>query len=500
MKPAIDDESHDALEAAESRLSAVLAAVRHHVLELSPEGVILDVNRTYEGLTVEQTIGSHVLNWLPPNDRPRFQAAMDAVLAGEARVEIAIQASAADGGDVPYLLSLTPIRSKGAIVGVMAVAEDVSAFQRAQVERERQRRLADVGRVTASIAHDYNTLFTAMLCSLDSARLVGDDPTLLREELGTLETAISGAAQLTRHLTRASRTSAPSADGCDLRAELLELAPLLERVAGHDVELDLQLCEGPLHSRLQGPDLSQLMLNLVSNAREAMPAGGRIVVSLEVEDGTVDGERRALLRVADTGPGIEEHVVEHIFEPYFSTKERGSGFGLATCYGITVAAGGDIQVRRASTGGALIEVRLPTQTPTSAAPEHAPALPRAQASARATLLIVEDNPEVRAALRRHLTRVGFNVLVGCNGIDALEVLRRHPSPVDLVITDIMMRGGSGIDLLRTLQNERPAVRTFAITGHALDTDLDWLQEHRVPVLHKPFSAHDLELRVRALLA
>jgi two-component system, cell cycle sensor histidine kinase and response regulator CckA len=484
------------LERSERRLRAVLETAPLYVLECSPDGVIQYVNRTHEGLSIEQVVGSHLLNWLPREARPRLQAAIDAVLAGERRVEL-VSESTGPEGPAWYHCYLGPVEVDGELVAICVVGQDITTLRRAQIERERERQLAALGRVSASIAHDYNTLFTAMLCSLDAARMVAEEPELLREELATLETAVNGAAQLTRHLNRVSRPDAPSADRCDLSAGLRELAPLLERVAGRGIALQLEIAPGPLYAALHGTDLSQLMLNLVINSREAMPDGGKVLVSLAVEDGAAGAARHALLRVADTGPGIPDNVMEHMFDPYFSTKERGSGFGLATCYGIAASAGGEIRAARASSGGALIELRLPLYRAEGSISEPPPP-PRAGRTC-GTLLLIDDNPELRATLRRHLSRAGYTVLVGCDAADALEVARRHPGRVDLVISDVVMPGGSGISLLRTLREERPDTRALAITGHAPERELGWLREHAVPVLRKPFSVRDLERRIRELL-
>jgi hypothetical protein len=274
---------------------------------------------------------------------------------------------------------------------------------------------------------------------------------------------------------------------------------LLERVAGKPIELRLEIAPGPLYGAMSASDLSQLMMNLITNSREAMPEGGCVTIALGVQRGATDavlGE--ASLRVSDTGPGIPDAISDHLFEPYFSTKNRGSGFGLATCYGIAVRAGGEIRVLRAPCGGALIELRLPLYAVASRASEP-PSPVRAPEPANGTLLLVDDNAELRSTMRRHLARAGYHVLLGCDSSDALEVLHRHPGPVDLVISDVVLTGRSGIDLLATLRLERPDLPALALSGHAPDSALGWLREHDVPVLHKPFSAHELERRVRELL-
>ncbi|HMI91821.1 MAG TPA: ATP-binding protein, partial [Polyangiales bacterium] len=377
-------------DGADERLRAVLELAPLYVTELSPDGVIRYQNRTYEGVAIDQVIGSHLLNWMPPHARERMQAAIDAVLAGERRVEIEIEGSGSDGGPTWYRSCLGPIENDGGIIAICVIGEDITVQRRAQIEREREHELAALGRVSASIAHDYNTLFTAMLCSLDAARMVAGELELLREELTTLETAVTGAAQLTRHLTRATRVEPPWSERCDLSAGLRDLAPLLERVAGKGIALQLELAAGPVYVALHATDLSQLMLNLVINSREAMPEGGRVHVSLALEDGGVEGAQdspTALLSVSDTGPGIPDHVLAHMFDPYFSTKERGSGFGLATCYGIAASAGGEIRGGRADGGGALIELRLPVCSAPRAPSERPPA---ARVAARpATLLLVD---------------------------------------------------------------------------------------------------------------
>lgn len=488
------------LTRARERLRSLLETAPVYILELSPEGVIRYCNRAHSGLSTEQVVGSHVLNWMPPSARPQMQKAIEAVLNGERLVEIVAQGTAADGGYAWYRTCIGPLEIDGRIEALTVLSEDITEQRRAQVERERQAKLAALGRVSAAIAHDYNTLFTTMLCSLDAIRDVADHPQQLREELATLETAISGAAQLTQHLTRVSHHRESSSERCDLSAGLRELAPLLDRVAGKLIELRFELDEGPLYAALSTSDLSQLMLNLITNSREAMSEGGRVTVTLSAQrPATNDAPGEACLRVSDTGPGIPDELVDHLFEPYFSTKNRGSGFGLATCYGIAACAGGEIRALRAAGGGAQIELRLPLYATAQVATRPAKIAP-ATIAGSGTVLLVDDSPELRATLQRHLFRAGYYVLLGCDRSDALEVLHRHPGHVDLVISDVMLIGGSGIALLDTLQKERPELRALALTSQAPDSALGWLREHNVPVLQKPFSARELENRVRELLS
>jgi PAS domain S-box-containing protein len=482
------------------RLRSVLETASVYILELDPNGVIRYVNRVHSGLSTEQVVGSHILNWMPPNARPQMQDAIAAVLRGERRVEVVIQGTGSDGGDAWYRTCIGPLEIDGRIEALTMLSEDITEQRRAQIDRERQAKLAALGRVSAAIAHDYNTLFTTMLCSLDAIRDVADQPQQLREELATLETAISGAAELTQHLTRVSHHRESNSERCDLSAGVREIAPLLERVAGKLIELHYELGPGPYYAALSMSDLSQLMLNLITNSREAMPEGGRVTVTLSAKGPAINGTAgEALLRVSDTGPGIPDEFVQHLFEPYFSTKNRGSGFGLATCYGIAARAGGEIRASRAAGGGAQLEVRLPlyeTALVAAQPPEHVPAT----TAGNGTVLLVDDSAELRATLRRHLSRAGYYVLLGCDGRDALEVLHRHPGHVDLVISDLVLTGGSGIALLDTLQKERPALRALALTSQAADSALGWLRDHNVPVLRKPFSARELENRVRELLS
>lgn len=484
---------------AKEQLRSVLETAPVFILELTPEGIIRYINRTNTGLGREQVIGSHLLNWLPPHARPKMQAALDAVLNGERRVEVITEGTSADGGTGWFRASLGPLEIDGRIVALTVMAEDITEQRRAQMEQERERRLAALGRVNAAIAHDYNTLFTTMLCSLDAARFVADEPKSLRQELATLESALNGAAQLTQHLTRASHHDAASSERCDLSAGLHEIVPLLERVAGKLIELRLEIAAGPLYGALSASDLSQLMMNLITNSREAMPEGGRVTIALVVQRSASDAALgEASLRVSDTGSGIPDAIADRLFEPYFSTKNRGSGFGLATCYGIAARAGGEIRALRAPGGGALIELRLPLYAVASRASEP-PSPVHTPEHAKGTLLLVDDNAELRSTLRRHLARAGYHVLLGCDSSDALEVLHRHPGQVDLVISDVLLTGRSGINLLETLRQERPGLPALALTSHAPDSALGWLREHDVPILRKPFSAHELERRVRELL-
>jgi two-component system, cell cycle sensor histidine kinase and response regulator CckA len=352
----------------------------------------------------------------------------------------------------------------------------------------RARQMESLGLLAGGIAHDFNNLLTAVL---GYAELLRDETlrsTPARAHVDDLLAVAERAADRARQLLGFARPSSGGREVLDLAAFLREAEPILARSlsARHPLRIELaSRLPGVLADRVQ---LQQVLLHLLQNASEAMPAGGPIRITA-----TVGRADHVELAVIDTGVGMDDATRRRLFEPLFTTRSdgRGTGLGLATCYAIVSGLGGDIAVRSAPGAGSTFVVALPAAG-RAAAP--APGLPAAEPAAGATVLLVDDQQVVARALQRSLERSGHRVLLAGNGREALATLAREQ--VDVVVSDVVMPGMGGVELARELRSRRPALPVLLISGF-IDAPRDL--PPGITVLHKPFLPRELLFRLQELL-
>jgi CheY-like chemotaxis protein len=254
--------------------------------------------------------------------------------------------------------------------------------------------------------------------------------------------------------------------------------------------------------------LEQIVVNLATNARDAMPLGGTLTIATttrELEgDATLPAGLYVVLSVSDTGVGMDAETRRHAFDPFFTTKAigRGTGLGLATVYGVIEQSGGRISVDTRLGAGSRFDVYLPAASERELAAEEEVAPPEPLPQSRGeTVLVAEDEAEVRAVTRRMLSLLGYQVLTAADGKEALEKARFHPGGIDLLVTDVVMNPLSGFDLARELRRERPQLRVLFMTGYTFERELPAADPaHGTDYLEKPFTLSDLTRKVAALLA
>jgi len=296
----------------------------------------------------------------------------------------------------------------------------------------------------------------------------------------------------------------------DLNASVLGLEKLLKRLMGEDIEMKTIVAAGLGTMKADPAQVEQVLMNLVVNARDAMPTGGRIIVETSnvdldrtyaSEHVTVKPGRYVMLAVSDTGTGMSAETAAHIFEPFFTTKggTKGTGLGLATVYGIVKQSGGYIWVYSEPGQGTSFKVYLPRVTE---APQPAPTTPTRAAALMGseTLLLVEDDEMVRNLARRMLEARGYTVLSASRGEDALGVVERHDGPIDLLVTDVVMPGMSGRSVAQRLLELRPGLKVLYLSGYTDDAIVrHGMLEPGIAFLQKPFSADALARKVREVL-
>jgi CheY-like chemotaxis protein len=360
-----------------------------------------------------------------------------------------------------------------------------------------------VGRLAGGIAHDFNNVLTVIrgYGALLLAKPEDDGPD--RDELLAIVQAADQAADLTRQLLTFSRGQPPSTTSVDLNTVVAETGAMLGRILGEDVELDLWLPAYPVVVRADASGLQQALVNLAVNARDAMPEGGSLIVETRIEPAGGPGPDAdapvGVLRVSDTGHGMDEETRARAFEPFFTTKPtgEGTGLGLATVYGIVTQAGGEVTLDTSPGKGATFTIRLPALVEAAAEPP-APTLPlRGRGNER--VLLAEDEDAVRALISTVLTERGYTVLEARDGLEALEIAGRFGASLDILLTDVVMPQMTGVELALRLRESDPSLPVLFVSGHMGDKRPAAWPDPDVPVLRKPFTPHELVGAVRATL-
>jgi two-component system cell cycle sensor histidine kinase/response regulator CckA len=386
----------------------------------------------------------------------------------------------------------------------LVMAVDVTERRQLEVQLRQAQKMEAIGRLAGGIAHDFNNTLTAisgysqlLLDALDEA-----DPR--REDVEQVHAAAARAAGLTSQLLAFSRRGMVEAAVHDLNEVVLAVEPMLRQLIGAPIGMDVALrAERPwvVADRSQ---LEQVLVNLAVNARDAMPDGGMLRIQTDDLDaaaawaqGSAIGDS-VVLTVSDTGVGIAGELREQVFEPFFTTKEagHGTGLGLATAYSTIRAAGGTIRLASEPGRGAAFRILLPVAAQQPAVAAAAPATPdRVTGSGR--ILVVEDESAVRTLLGRVLERAGYEVTTASDGGQALQLVDGGDGHFDLVLTDVVMPGMSGIALVRELRSRRPGIRVLLMSGYTEDSVGQG--DSRLEMLTKPFSEQDLLARVGASL-
>ena len=366
-----------------------------------------------------------------------------------------------------------------------------------------------VGRLAGGIAHDFNNLLMGILSytriALDDLEPASPAAPLLREVLQAVETG----GRLTRHLLDFSRKRPTCVQPLALDALLTGAQDMLRKLAGDDVVLRVvtQACAGAI-VLADAVQIEQVLMNLVVNARDAMPRGGRIVIeckAVEMTVATVDRRPglqpgpHVVLSVADTGSGMSPDVKARALEPFFTTKPpgKGTGLGLSTVYGITIRLGGHLEIDSELGRGTTVRLTLP-RTTQAAAPGPDGSADGVPVARGETVLVVDDSRLVRSSVRHFLRGSGYTVLEASDGEEALQVARQHDGTIHLLLTDVLMPNVDGLELATRLRQERPQIQVVFMSAR-IDDVLERPDMQAWPVMEKPFSREAVARRVRASL-
>jgi two-component system cell cycle sensor histidine kinase/response regulator CckA len=394
----------------------------------------------------------------------------------------------------------------------VAMYADISGRKGLEAQLRQAQKMEAVGRLAGGVAHDFNNLLTIIRTAAEFlvADLAQDDAR--RADAAEIRDAAARAAALTRQLLAFSRRQMLQERAVDVNAAVTELEPMIRRLVEENVAVVTRLAPSLDRIKVDPSQLEQVLLNLVVNARDAMPQGGTLLIetaNVLLDDQYPKSHLTArpgpyvVLTVTDTGCGMDAATQSRLFEPFFTTKPvgQGTGLGLATVYGIVKQSGGNIWVYSEVGRGTTFKIYFPQYAGADETPAAAAVGSRPQAdSAGATILIVEDDAAVRNAVRRLLERHRYEVLEAANGGDALVVLAESPRPVDLVISDMVMPEMSGLQLRQQLRKLRPSLPVLLMSGYTEEAITRLAASGPLPTLiEKPFTVDGILAKVRDLL-
>jgi PAS domain S-box-containing protein len=415
------------------------------------------------------------------------------------------------GGTVPVEITTATLKGRGGQdLGLIVVARDLTAVRQLEAQLRQAQKMEAVGRLAGGVAHDFNNLLTVITgrSQLLLLKLPPESP--LRRDVELVEETAHRASALTRQLLAFSRKQMVQPRVVDLNEVVRSMETMLGRLIGEDIALTTRLDQAAGCVRADPAQLEQMIVNLVVNARDAMPLGGRL--TLETSYTRIDegfARQHVGLRpgpyvrlvVRDTGVGMDGLIKAHLFEPFFTTKGpgKGTGLGLATVYGIVTQCGGAIRVESEPGQGATFTIELPRVDAPADRPGDAGAAGAAPHGSE-TVLLVEDEPEVRGLARDILRQQGYTVLEATDGDDALRVGREHRGPIHLLVTDVVMPQMGGRQLADRLQEGRRETKVLYVSGYTDDAILhQGVSETGTAFLAKPFTAAALAHKVRQVL-
>ena len=383
-----------------------------------------------------------------------------------------------------------------AVANTRDVTEVVNAQRQLEATQEQlaqAMKMEAVGRLAGGVAHDFNNLLTVIAgyAELVAASLARDDPRA--NDLAEIKRASHRASLLTRQLLTFSRKHVIRAEPLDLNAVVLEVGVLIRRLIGEDVQLVIDTTPDPVRILADRSQIEQVLMNLAVNARDAMPLGGRLAIRTLAREDAVE------LMVSDSGSGMPPQVVARVFEPFFTTKEvgKGTGLGLSTAYGIVKQAGGDIAVTSEPEAGTCFTITLPLVTGRELRPlageDDAP-------RGVETVLVVEDEDQVRNFVEEVLARHGYRVLAARDGHTAVEICRGQPYDIALLVTDVVMGQMSGPEVFAEVSAIVPGIAVLYISGYTGPAVLSrGVHDEGSALLQKPFTPASLARRVREVL-
>lgn len=497
-----------------ARLAAIVECSDDAIVSKTPEGIVVSWNHGAErlyGYSAEEMIGRPISVLFAADQYHEYLGIMAKVSQGERISAYETVRRRKDGTNITVSVDVCPIEVReGEIVGASKIARDITRMKELEEQFRQAQKMEAVGQLAGGVAHDFNNLLTVISCCSETLLLdaLPEDPA--RSLLTEIQKAGERAATLTRQLLAFSRKQVLAPKVLDLNAVVANCGKMLARLVDEDVDLVSVLDPALGRVRTDPGQIDQVLMNLVVNARDAMPQGGKLTIETAniVLDETycrthaeVKPGRYVMLAVSDTGCGMDERTRTRIFEPFFTTKDqgKGTGLGLAMVYGFIRQSGGHIYVYSEPGLGTTFKLYLPEVV---AAPSSCELPPDIEGMPRGdeTILLAEDDGAVRALARRVLRTCGYSVLEAAHGGEAFRLLEKHAGPVHLLVSDVVMPEMGGRELAQRVAALNPGIKVLCLSGYTADAVIrHGVLESKIAFLQKPFTPSMLARKVREVL-
>jgi PAS domain S-box-containing protein len=497
------------LRDSQNRMALIVDSSQDAIIGKNLDGIVTHWNKGAEhiyGYTAQEMIGRSITTLAPKDRVDEIPNILKKIRAGE-RVEYFESVRVTkDGKSLNVSIAVSPIfDAEGKVVGASTIARNITSQKRVEDQLRQSQKMEAVGRLAGGVAHDFNNLLGIVTaCSeLLRDRVSGDS----LEYIDNIREAAKRGASLTRQLLAFSRRQPVKMQVLDLNERLKDVSKLLRPLMGDDVEIVLAPRSATAIVEADAGQLDQIVINLAVNARDAMPRGGRLIIETSVFDfdesfareHTMAAGRYVMLAISDNGVGMDEATRSRIFEPFFTTKEigKGSGLGLATVYGIVAQSGGHVWVYSEVGHGTTFKIYLPSAEHKLGMASEAKAEGLPPRREGLTILLAEDDPLMRRLTRKMLEEHGYKVLEAVDGEAALKVIRSQP--IDLILTDVVMKGMNGPELVLRLIDSHPEMKVVYMSGYTGELIANQGVDSAIRLLEKPFTRADLLKTIDAVL-
>lgn len=474
------------------------------------QGIVKQINPAWKqilGYTLQEIADGHILQFVHPEDSGGSWEEWRKIESGaQDTVSFKNHYRCKDGSYKCLLWGLKAFRPEQRFFGIIRDITDISRLEEQFLQAQK---MEAIGRLAGGIAHDFNNLLTAIL---GFANFLADDVERgndWRDDVNEIRRAGLKASTLTHQLLAYSRRQVLQPKVMDINAGISDMEKMFRRILGEDIKCVSVFEPEPWAVRADSGQLQQALMNLVVNARDAMPNGGVLKIATQNIEITqplgnngfkVAPGAYVLTTVSDTGIGMDEAVKEHIFEPFFTTKEKGkgTGLGLAMVYGFVKQSGGYIDVRSVREEGTTFGIYLP-QVKEEISADQRQVIPK-NLRGTETVLVVDDDEAVRRLVSRILRKQGYAVFEAENARDALEFGGSHARTPQLLVVDIVLPDLNGMELTKRMSSKFPQVRTLFITGYLDEQFGEFVVGEETSILRKPFESGALLMKVRGILS